>query len=155
VRCGGIEAHLFPTAAQLAAFLTAAARADVPFKATAGLHHAVRYPDPKMGFTHHGFLNILVAIARAVGGAEQAEVEAALLIDDAAQLAAAARDLPAATVDLARRRFLAYGSCSTSEPVADLVELGLIGRTSHELGRRSRRLGLPRGEPPLRGLLGW
>ena len=127
VRCGGIKAHLFPTAAQLAAFLTAAARQRVPFKATAGLHHAVRYRDPTTGFTHHGFLNLLVATARAVDGAGQAEVEAALLIDDGTELAARARGLPADTADLARRRFLAYGSCSTSEPVQDLADLGLVG----------------------------
>jgi hypothetical protein len=128
VRCGGIEAHLFPTAAQLAAFLTAAARAGVPFKATAGLHHAVRYRDPATGFDHHGFLNILVATARAVDGADPAAVEAALLIDDGAQLAAEARDLAPATADRTRDRFLAYGSCSTSEPVEDLADLGLIGK---------------------------
>jgi hypothetical protein len=132
VRCGGIEAHLFPTAAQLAAFLTAAVRTGVPFRATAGLHHAVRYRDPRTGFDHHGFLNILVATARAVEGADEpdvrADVEAALLVDDGAQLAAQARDLPATTADLARQRFLAYGSCSTSEPVADLAELGLVGK---------------------------
>ena len=127
VRCGGIEAHLFPTAAQLAAFLTAAARAGVPFKATAGLHHAVRYRDPATGFDHHGFLNILVATARAVDGADPADVEAALLIDDGAQLAAAARDLAPGTAERTRARFLAYGSCSTSEPVEDLAGLGLVG----------------------------
>ena len=130
VRCGGIEAHLFPTAAQLAAFVTAAARAGVPFKATAGLHHAVRYRDPNTGFDHHGFLNILVATARAVDGADPADVEAALLVDDGPQLAAAARDLAPATVDRTRDRFLAYGSCSTSEPVEDLAALGLVGEES-------------------------
>jgi hypothetical protein len=128
VRCGGIEAHLFPTTAQLAAFLTAAARAGVPFKATAGLHHAVRYHDPATGFAHHGFLNLLVATSRAVDGADPADVEAALLIDDGAELAAHARKLPPETADLARQRFLAYGSCSTSEPVEDLADLGLVGK---------------------------
>lgn len=128
VRCGGIEAHLFPTVAQLAAFLTAAARAGVPFKATAGLHHAVRYRDPATGFDHHGFLNILVATARAVDGAEPADVEAALLVADGAQLAAAARGLAPATAERTRESFLAYGSCSTSEPVADLAALGLVGK---------------------------
>jgi hypothetical protein len=128
VRCGGIEAHLFPTAAQLAAFLTAAVRARVPFKATAGLHHAVRYRDPTTGFSHHGFLNILVATARAVGGADLPDVEAALLIDEGPELAAQARVLRPAMVDLARKRFLAYGSCSTLEPVEDLADLGLVGK---------------------------
>ena len=128
VRCGGIEAHLFPSAAQLAAFLAAATRVGVPFKATAGLHHAIRYRDSKTGFLHHGFLNILVATARAVGGADLPAVEAALLIDDGRELAAQARALPPETAELARQRFLAYGSCSTSEPVEDLADLGLVGK---------------------------
>jgi hypothetical protein len=34
--------------------------------------------------------------------------------------------LAPATVEQARSLFLAYGSCSTSEPVADLAELGLV-----------------------------
>ena len=128
VRCGGIEAHLFPTAAQLAAFLTAAARNRVTFKATAGLHHAVRYRDSATGFTHHGFLNLLVATARAVDGADAADIEAALMISDGEELAAQARGMSADSADLARQTFLAYGSCSTSEPVEDLADLGLIGK---------------------------
>jgi hypothetical protein len=130
VRCGGLEAAAFPTAAQLAAFLTAAARAGVPFKATAGLHHAVRYHDKATGFDHHGFLNLLLATCRAVDGADAANVEAALLIDDGAELAAQAREVSSETAERARARFLAYGSCSTSEPVEDLAALGLVEKES-------------------------
>jgi len=47
----------------------------VPFKCTAGLHHAVHHTDPATGFVHHGFLNIVAATARAIVGGD---VEGAL-----------------------------------------------------------------------------
>ncbi|MGH9119333.1 MAG: hypothetical protein ACRD0A_16105 [Acidimicrobiales bacterium] len=128
VRCGGLQADLFPTADELAAFLGACVDLDLPFKATAGLHHAVRYRDPATGFDHHGFLNLLVAVGRAVDGATVGDVAAALAVDDAGALAGEARTMAPTTAESARRRFVAYGSCSTSEPIDDLVALGLVGR---------------------------
>jgi hypothetical protein len=132
VRCGGVEAAAFPTAAQLADFLVATIGTDTPFKATAGLHHALRYRDPKTGFDHHGFLNLLLATCRAVDGAEVAEVEAALLLDDSADLAAEVRAVSGKAQEEARAYFRAYGSCSTSEPIDDLVALGLLENGSRQ-----------------------
>jgi hypothetical protein len=127
VRCGGVEAAAFPGAADLAAFVLTAARHGVPFKATAGLHHAVRYRDPVTGFDHHGFLNLLLAVCRAVDHGEPADVRAALLIDDGAELADETRAVSPVSAVRARSIFLAYGSCSTSDPIADLTALGLVG----------------------------
>lgn len=124
VRCGGLDAAAFPTPEQLAAFLSAAVHGGVPFKATAGLHSAVRHHDPRDGFDHHGFLNVVVAVCRAVGG--DRAVAAALAVEDGPALAAQARDVPADVARRARELFVAYGSCSTSEPVEDLVALGLV-----------------------------
>ena len=42
IRTGGVTAEAFPSVETVADFLAACARAKVPFKATAGLHHAVR-----------------------------------------------------------------------------------------------------------------
>jgi hypothetical protein len=126
VRCGGIVADLFPTVDQVAAFLAAVATARVPFKATAGLHHAVRYRDPSTGFTHHGFLNLLVAVCRAVDRSGEEAIRAALWEDDAETLAGAAHAVGDTTAASARSLFLAYGSCSTSEPVDDLTALALL-----------------------------
>ena len=126
VRCGGVQADLFPTPAELAAFVHRCARLELPFKATAGLHHAVRYVDPQTGFEHHGFLNLLVAVARAATGAAPADVAGALEIDDAGELAAEAGAMPESVAAAARRLLVAYGSCSTREPLDDLAALGLL-----------------------------
>jgi hypothetical protein len=126
LRCGGAVASLFPTAAELAAMVTAIVAAGVPWKATAGLHHAVRYRDRRTGFDHHGFLNLLVAVSRSVIGGTEADVAAALAIDTGSALAAEVRAAGDAVGSRARRSLVAYGSCSTSEPIADLEALGLL-----------------------------
>ncbi len=58
-RTGGVTADAFPTADQLAAFVDGCVRRRLPFKLTAGLHHAKAYVDPETGFAHHGFLDVL------------------------------------------------------------------------------------------------
>lgn len=126
VRCGGARAEQFPSPAQLAAVIVDCAAGGTPFKASAGLHHAVRHTDPDTGFVHHGFLNLLIAAARARGGADHADVETALSITDAGPLVAEAREMPEATAAGARALLVSYGSCSTSEPVEEAAALGLL-----------------------------
>ena len=119
-RTGGLAAELFPTPMELAAVICACRDRTLPFKLTAGLHRAIRRPDPDTGFVHHGFLNILAGTLRAAAGAEVMEV-AELLGATSPQVVVNA--LP---VDLYRPLWVAFGSCSVAEPVEDLVELGLI-----------------------------
>ncbi|KQQ08505.1 hypothetical protein [Rathayibacter sp. Leaf296] len=128
VRCGGVRAELFPTAEQLASALLGCVSRGVPLKATAGLHHAVRYLDGATGFTHFGFLNILLAVGRAAAGAGQAAVVDALETSDPTELVAALTG-PVPT-SRARDFFVSYGSCSTSEPLEDLSALNLLTRPS-------------------------
>jgi hypothetical protein len=127
VRCGGVRAELFPSAAELAAFVVACVRAGVPFKATAGLHHALPYRDPDTGFDHFGFLNLLLGTVRAIGGADPDDVAEVLARTDPGALVAEAGAVSESTALAARRALVAYGSCSTSDPVTDLTELGLLG----------------------------
>lgn len=122
-RTGGLRAELFPSNAELAAFVAACAGRAVAFKCTAGLHHAVRHTDPETGLRHHGFLNILLATARAV---RREPIEPALAEEDERALAAAASAVDDSTATAARRLFHSYGSCSIDEPVADLRRLGLL-----------------------------
>jgi len=82
VRCSGVRADLFPSVEQLAGFVHACAQVRVAFKATAGLHHALPYRDQHTGFTHHGFLNLLLAACRAAGGSDVDEVVAVLRTSD-------------------------------------------------------------------------
>ena len=126
VRCGGMDAALFPSATELAAMVMAVVAAGVPWKATAGLHHAVRYRDPRTGFDHHGFLNLLVAVGRAVAGGTESDVTAALTIEAGQELAAEVRAAGEEAGARARRSLIAYGSCSTGAPIADLGALGLL-----------------------------
>ena len=122
-RTGGLTQELFPSDAELAAFVLACRERAVPFKCTAGLHHAVRYTDPDTGFRHHGVLNILVATARAV---TSSRVEQALAEDRPDALAAEAAAIDPATAAATRALFASYGSCSVDEPVTDLRALGLL-----------------------------
>lgn len=126
VRCGGIDVALFPSAAELAAMVTALVEAGVPWKATAGLHHAVRYRDARTGFDHHGFLNLLVAVGRAVRGGSESDVAAALMTAAGRELATEVRAAGEEVGARTRRSLVAYGSCSTRAPVADLDALGLL-----------------------------
>jgi hypothetical protein len=122
-RTGGLEAEKFPTPEQLAAWIDAALDRETPFKCTAGLHHAIAHRDHDTGFPHHGFLNVLLATRLAFDGASTAEVATLLADHYPNDLVALAR-----TSDLmgARRWFTAFGSCSVTDPLDDLVGLGLV-----------------------------
>ncbi|WP_427007902.1 hypothetical protein [Pseudarthrobacter sp. H2] len=127
-RTGGIEDHLFPTPAQLAATLASAVGKEIPFKLTAGLHQAVRYTNPVTGFTHHGFLNIAVAAALARQGGAAGQLEEALLETDSHALTVRFQSLSSAAAISPdwRREFISFGTCSVAEPAESLEELGLL-----------------------------
>jgi len=121
-RTGGIRADLYPGEVELAESLVALAAAGVPFKATAGLHHALRNTDPETGFEQHGFLNLLTAANAAIEGADVDKLVPLLADRDGARVAAAVGRLPAGV----RETFRSFGTCSISEPVAELVALDLL-----------------------------
>ena len=116
VRCGPTP----PPVEELAELVRSCREHGVPFKATAGLHHGVRQDG------QHGFVNLLAA---AVFGDE----EAALAEDDPKAFRVEGdtfrwRDCAASIADVKRGRelFVAFGSCSFSEPVDDMIALGLL-----------------------------
>ncbi len=141
VRCGGVTPELIPPPDRLASFIAACAAADVPFKATAGLHHPIRavhaltyHPDAPRAVMH-GYLNVFLAAALARSLRLKADqIEAILAETDhtafvLAEDRAGWRDLAIDNTQLARCResfCLGYGSCSFAEPLDDLRKLGWL-----------------------------
>ena len=121
-RVGGLAAELFPTPVELAAVICACRDRELPFKLAAGLRHATRHTDPETGFTHHGFLNVLVATVLAAGGGEVAEVAEALAATHPVPLVEPARSHRNGP----RPLFLGFGAANVVEPLTELVRLGLV-----------------------------
>ncbi|MCU1682206.1 MAG: hypothetical protein JWQ81_2945 [Amycolatopsis sp.] len=125
-RTGGVKAELYPDETELASAIRAVVDAGVPFKATAGLHHAIRNTDPETGFEQHGFLNLLLATEAAAAGAGADQVWALLAERDPDVIAAGVSAVDGPAV---RGLFRSFGTCSVLEPLAELIELGLVPST--------------------------
>lgn len=123
LRTGGLTPEAFPAQGEVSAFIGACVERGVGFKCTAGLHHGVRHLDPATGFTHHGFLNLLAATGAAL---LHDDVESWVTETDGRRLAAWVQRLGDDEAQAVRRHFVAFGSCSFTEPVEDLVGLGLV-----------------------------
>ncbi len=126
LRCGGLSAENFPAVEEVAEFLGVINSGGASFKATAGLHNAVRHTAEDTGFTHHGFLNLLIATGRLLAGANADDVRAALESTDGKALAEEAQNMTEHEALSVRGVFASYGSCSLTDPVTDLEELGLL-----------------------------
>lgn len=133
LRTGGVEAHQIPPVAQVAAFIAECAAADVPFKATAGLHHPLRHESREVGTKMHGFLNVFVAAALAHAERPPARDLESVLAEEAPAVFSISDDAIAwrgHRLTLERIRVcrgalaLSFGSCSLTEPVDDLRALG-------------------------------
>ncbi|WP_280434159.1 hypothetical protein [Nocardia carnea] len=125
-RTGGVVAEAYPGVPELAAAIRSAVTAGTPFKATAGLHHAVRNTDPATGFDQHGFLNLLLATHRALTGAETAELAEVLADRDGSTIAQRLAALTDAEIDAVRTAFRSFGTCSIGDPLTELVDLQLL-----------------------------
>jgi hypothetical protein len=121
-RIGGLASELFPTPVELAAVICACRDRELPFRLAAGMRHALRHTDPETGFTHHGFLNVLVAVVYAVEGGEVAEVAEALAATHPVPLVEPARSRR----DGPRPLWRGFGTAKVMEPLTELIRLGLI-----------------------------
>lgn len=116
------------SAEALADFLCGAAARNLPFKATAGLHHPIR----SAGM--HGFLNVFTGAILVWLGMDRTSLLALLNETDPHSFHFGNellrwREWSASTseIDEARRDFAhSFGSCSFEEPVADLRALRLL-----------------------------
>lgn len=125
-RTGGADADAFPSPRTLATAIDAAIDREVPFKCTAGLHHAIAHRDPQTGFDHHGFLSVLIATRACLDGAGVDAAADLLRHTDASVVLAAVAEAGPDGLASARRWFRSLGSCSVTDPVDDLVALGLL-----------------------------
>jgi hypothetical protein len=134
-RTGGTSAVAFPTAAELAAFLRACADRSLPFKLTAGLHHAVRNTETSTGFEQHGVLNVLVATHAASTGHDIGAIAEVLDQRDADALVATVTAWSQQDALPVRRLFRSFGCCGVTDPIDELTELGLVGLATTEESR--------------------
>jgi hypothetical protein len=140
LRTGGLTPDAIPPTQDLFAFLQSDIATQIPFKATAGLHHPLRgeHPlTPQPGAPTammHGFLNLFVAAAvlytrvnddDAIAVLNETDPAAFTFIEDELHW----RDrvtLAAGRIAEARSLALSFGSCSFEDPIADLKTLAWL-----------------------------
>ncbi|MDX2029307.1 MAG: hypothetical protein SF339_01460 [Blastocatellia bacterium] len=139
VRTGGVTADAFPASTNLARFIVLCSDEDVPFKATAGLHHPMRgvhrltYEPDSPSAMMHGFLNVFLAAAFAQNGIGLEQL--AELLEERSpeafrfeQGSVTWRGEMAVRAHIRNTRSLlavSFGSCSFLEPIEDLKKMGL------------------------------
>ncbi len=141
LRTGGIDASMIPSVEKVASFIRGCVVYDVPFKATAGLHHPIRseYPltyEPNAKSAEmFGFLNVFVAAFLAKSHLLSAEQIAVILqsktiadftvTDD--RLGWGKWFIEPYLLESLRKNFAtSFGSCSFEEPTNELRMLGLL-----------------------------
>jgi len=140
VRMGGLTPGAIPDSAAVAQFLIACADAQVPFKATAGLHHAIRdnypltYDADSPSATMHGFVNVFLAAALAWIGKDEQAVLATLEEESPKEFRFTEDNvcwhknaLTTIQIGTMRRDFgIDFGSCSFEEPIEEVKALGWL-----------------------------
>ncbi len=119
VRCGGA---VVPSDAELAGVVRGCRERELVFKATAGLHHAVRSNG------EHGFLNLLAAgVFEGYEEPALAETDPDAFALDAEGFSWQGQSVGASELVRARQElFHSIGSCSFFEPVEELRALGML-----------------------------
>ncbi len=140
LRMGGITPDAFPATNAVVDTLQALAQRNVAFKATAGLHHPIRsrhqltYAPDSISAVMHGFLNLFAAAAIVQSGGSIADARQALdeQSPGAFQISDRGfgwRDFVWSTEQIhsmRKRMFVSFGSCSFTEPIADLEAIGWL-----------------------------
>ena len=141
IRTGGVSREDFPSSKHIIRFVRTCMAANVPFKATAGLHHPIRcfkpltYAEDAPQGTMHGFLNMLLMTGFAresyrVSLLEEMMEEEFEEVFQFSELGVKWRNehfLSNLHLKLLRERGMhSFGSCSFDEPIADLQALGLL-----------------------------
>jgi hypothetical protein len=140
IRTGGITPDAIPPVSEVVRFLASCVRHRVPFKATAGLHHAIRGRHPltyQPGSAHatmHGFLNVILATA-ILRRAPDTAAATALLEDESPENFRIDPDqahwrnwtFHAEEIRAVRQQaMVSFGSCSFTEPIEEMKSLGWL-----------------------------
>lgn len=141
IRTGGTTPEAFPRADEITRFIRTCAAANIPFKATAGLHHPVRCQksltyekDAPVGMMY-GFLNVFLAAAFARQGFKPAllnelledEWTESFIFDANGVWWRQEHFLNTTQLRLLRERAaVSFGSCSFEEPITDLQDLEIL-----------------------------
>jgi hypothetical protein len=140
VRTGGVSGEMFPEPEALLTFIEHACRENVPFKATAGLHHAMRgdyrytYDENSPKGPMFGFLNVFLTAAFVHAGKADGAALALLLERDLKKIQVSPNAIrwghrSVTTDDIHAMRdcvAISFGSCSFREPVDELRAAALI-----------------------------
>lgn len=143
IRTGGTAREAFPKSTQIVRFVRTCLAANVPFKATAGLHHPLRclkpltYEKDAPEGMMFGFLNVFLASAFAAQGHSPDVIQEILEDENPENFSFTAAGanwgekyfINAAQIEYLRRRYItSFGSCSFTEPVDELQDLGLLNK---------------------------
>ena len=141
LRTGGVTADDFPPMRDIIRFIRTCLAANVPFKATAGLHHPLRcfrpltYEENAPRGTMNGFLNMFLAAGFARAGYKpfileeilEDEFEESFNFTDEGVAWHGDYFLTTWQLGFVRQKsIVSFGSCSFDEPIADLQEIGLL-----------------------------
>lgn len=141
IRTGGITPEAFPRTNEVVRFVRTCLAANVPFKATAGLHHPIRcfrpltYEANSVKGTMHGFLNLFLMTGFAREGYRvsfledvmEEEFEEVFRFEEQALTWRDDYSLNFWQIERLRKFGIqSFGSCSFDEPIADLQKLGVL-----------------------------
>ena len=141
IRTGGITPDAFPGSGEIMRFVRTCLSANVPFKATAGLHHPIRcfrpltYENKSPKGTMHGFLNLFLMTGFVREGFRptlieevmEEEFEEVFRFEDQTVTWREDYSLNIRQIENLRQKGIqSFGSCSFDEPIADLQKLGIL-----------------------------
>jgi hypothetical protein len=140
IRTGGITKDAFPNSADIIKFMRVCIAANVPFKATAGLHHPLKcvkpltYEQDAPTGMMHGFLNVFLSACFLRQDINNSFVHKLINETDVKNFEFADEGIlwkeeaiPTQTIAAARaKNAISFGSCSFLEPIEDLQNLELF-----------------------------
>jgi len=140
LRTGGVVESAFPLPDQVLRFIDVCVEEGVPFKATAGLHHAIRgrypltYEQGSATAIMFGYLNVFLAAAYRAAGSSESAVLGVLEESDPASFRIDDRGVwwrdhvvVHDQLEIVRQTVASsFGSCSFTEPVDEARRLNLI-----------------------------